>query len=159
MLEPILVNDIAEPIAVPLLVDDVLELAPNVDHPLFIVALGTVKFILVPPLYKVPLAVLSAVVHPFALNVAVKVFLHTKYAVAVLFALATLTLNVLPDAVPLVALLLVEPPKFVQFVFIVGVGTVTLALVAPLYIVVLADPFAVAHPFVLNVTVTDLLQI
>ena len=152
-------NDIADPIAVPLLVDDALDDAPKLVQPLFIVALGTVKLMLVPPLYNVPLAVFAAVVQLFALNVAVNVFEHIKYAVAVLLALATLTLKALPDAVPLVAVELVEPPKFVQFVFIVGVGTVTLAVVAPLYIVVLALPAAVAHPLALNVTVTALLQL
>ena len=46
-----------DPIAVPLLVDDALALAPNVVHPLFIVAVGTFTLLLAPPLYNFIVAV------------------------------------------------------------------------------------------------------
>ena len=71
-----LVNDIADPIAVPLLVDEALVLAPKLVQLVFIVALGTVKLILVPPLYNVPLALPFAVVQLFLLNVTVKLLLQ-----------------------------------------------------------------------------------
>ena len=51
-------------------------LASKSLHPDFNVADGTVKHPDVAPLYKLPVAVAAAVVHPFALNVTVTDFFH-----------------------------------------------------------------------------------
>ena len=142
------------PLVALLLVD-----APNVVQFVFIVGVGTVTLAVVAPLYIVLLAVFDSLAHPFVLNVTVTSFLHIKYAVPVLLVLPTLTLSELPAVVPLVALLLVDAPNVVQFVFIVGVGTVTLAVVAPLYIVVVAVLFSEAQLFALNVTVTSFFHV
>ena len=136
-------------------------LAPKLVHPLFIVALGTVTLVLVAPLYRVFVAVPSAVVQLLALNVTVISLLQLKYLVAVVDDEATPLIVILePIAVPLlVELELALAPSNVQLVFSVALGTVTLPLVAPLYNAILDVGDVVVQPFALNVTVTALLQL